>query len=225
MFKWAHGAVVWGLSALATSIAIAQPLDATRMAPGRQPHGATATTVAHANQQPVSPLTGQSIYGPDILPRREGGRLVLPPLRALTTDLSVIGTGVTPEDYAAATATETQPLPEGPERQGQWAYVSKYWQATNSFSHPLYFEDIMLERHGHQRFPLLQPFVSGARFFGTFPALPYLMTVDPPMEFDYTLGYFRVGSPAPPLLQRPPFDQEAAVTEAAAVGAGIWLIP
>ena len=83
----------------------------------------------------------------------------------------------------------------------------------------------MLERHGHQRFPALQPFVSGARFFGTVPALPYLMAVTPACDYEYSLGYFRSGSRTPGFLQRPPLDRRGVINEAAWVTGAIIAFP
>ena len=62
---------------------------------------------------------------------------------------------------------------------------------------PLYFEEINLERYGYGCGWCLQPGASAAHFFGTVPALPYLMTVDCPHECIYTLGHYRPGSCPP----------------------------
>lgn len=80
----------------------------------------------------------------------------------------------------------------------------------------------MLERHGHERFPCLQPLISGGRFFATIPMLPYLAAVRDPWDCDYHLGYYRPGSCAPALWQRPPYDRRAAVIQAGAT-AGVMV--
>ena len=69
----------------------------------------------------------------------------------------------------------------------------------------------MLERHGYERCPTLQPLVSGAKFFATFPALPYLMTVNPPGQIQSQLGYFRPGTTVYPYVERPPYQRDAAI--------------
>ncbi len=97
--------------------------------------------------------------------------------------------------------------------------------AANTFSHPRYFEDRMLERHGHERFPYLQPMVSGAKFFGTFPMLPYLMTVSPPADIEYQLGYFRSGTAVYPYVQRPPYQRDAVIVQGSSIASGIIAIP
>ncbi len=98
--------------------------------------------------------------------------------------------------------------------------MSYQFAAANTFSHPRYFEDRMLERHGHERFPYLQPMVSGAKFFGTFPMLPYLMTVSPPADIEYQLGYFRPGTAVYPYIQRPPYQRDAVIVQGSAIAKG-----
>jgi len=162
-------------------------------------------------------LAGESIYGSDRNVFREEGRLKIPPLTPPTTDLAKIGNGILPPAVADPAETAVQPLPEGPERAGAWSLIAYRWHAPNTYSHPRYFEDVMLERHGHERFPALQPMMSGFRFFATVPMLPYLSVVRPPCDTEYTLGYSRPGSRVPRLLQRPPFERNAMLFEAAVI--------
>lgn len=170
-------------------------------------------------------LGGESIYGDDRLVEREDGMFHLPELRAPTIDLSVIGVRALPRALEDPSSENVIPLPEGPDRPGNWSYSAYLWQAPNTFSNPLYFEDVMLERHGHERCPPLQPLVSGARFFATVPMLPYLATVQHPCDCYYTLGYYRPGSCAPALCQRPPYQRNAALVEGAAIAGGILILP
>jgi len=172
-------------------------------------------------------LGGKSIFGEtERLPDVDAGRLTLPPIMAGTIALSEIGNGSTPKEFRKAEETPLSDLPEsGNDRDAAWVSSSYQFAAANTFSHPRYFEDVMLERHGHERFPHLQPFVSGARFFTTFPMLPYLMTVSPPFECPSELGYFRAGDCVYPYLQRPPYQRDAVIIEGAAVAAGIIAIP
>jgi len=162
----------------------------------------------------------------DRQPRVQEGRFILPDLIAPSIDMSEIGNQRMPEGFRTEDEELEQWLPESAQQRGEpWQWTVSQWAAANTFSHPRYFEDRMLERHGHERFPYLQPFVSGARFFATVPMLPYLMTVRDPFDYEYTLGYYRSGSRAPVMLQRPPYEKKAALVEAAAIAGAIIAIP
>lgn len=170
-------------------------------------------------------LLGESLFGPDRAVRIVEDRLLIPPLIVPTIDQSSIGNSVLPTDRGSVALGDRKPLPEGPDREGDWAASPFLWQAPNTFSHPLYFEDVMLERHGHERFGCLQPLAAGTRFFATIPMLPYLMAVREPCDCDYHLGYYQVGTCAPPLLQRPPYDRRAALIQGGFIGGMILIFP
>jgi hypothetical protein len=70
-----------------------------------------------------------------------------------------------------------------------WNY---YWTATAFAHRPLYFEQVNVERYGHNA-GCLQPAFSAAHFFVTIPILPYKMGQDHPNECIYTLGHSRPG--------------------------------
>jgi hypothetical protein len=78
-----------------------------------------------------------------------------------------------------------------------WPSLVYHWEAAATWHQPLYFEEVNAERYGYQCNWVAQPFVSTAHFFGTLPALPYLMTVNCPRECVYTLGHYRPGSCPP----------------------------
>ncbi len=172
-------------------------------------------------------LGGESIFGGnERLPTiAEGGRLMLPAITTATTATSEIGNGSLPKSYTGPAERAQETLREQTsDRDPSWGLSNYDFAAANTFSHPLYFEDVMLERHGHERFPKLTPMISGARFFATVPMLPYLMTVRPPCEFEYKMGHFRSGDCVYPYIQRPPYVRNAAIVEAAAIaGASIAL--
>ncbi len=159
-------------------------------------------------------------------PEVVGGRLELPAIAAASTSIENIGNGRVPAGFRSDEGSPIMALPEqGIERDASWSWTTKAWDAPNTFSHPLYFEDRMLERHGHERCPHLTPMIAGMRFFTTVPMLPYLATIDHPCDCDYTLGYYRSGSCAPAYLQRPPYERRAVVAEAAAVTGVIVAFP
>jgi hypothetical protein len=180
-----------------------------------------------ADRSDSSKLGTDSIFGGDErLPEVRQGRLSLPPISASTTATDTIGNGSLPKSFASEeTSAETPLLEQISQRDPQWGWSSYQFVAANTFSHPLYFEDVMLERHGHERFPLLQPMVSGTRFIATVPMLPYLMTVRPPCDIEYKMGHFRAGDRVYPYLQRPPYVRDAAIVEAAAIAGGIIALP
>jgi hypothetical protein len=101
------------------------------------------------------------------------------------------------------------------------------WQATNFFHRPLYFDDTPLERYGQTKHPLLQPVISGGRFFGTFLVLPYKMGIDRTGDCVSTLGYYRPGSCTPCIRERlvPALEGDAALLEAGAALALIFILP
>ncbi|MGI9473324.1 MAG: hypothetical protein ACR2NZ_17410 [Rubripirellula sp.] len=146
------------------------------------------------------------------------GRFRLPTLAAPTTTQPTGDNNRTPPSFSDNQELLTEPLPEsGTDRAPDWHWSVCSWSAANTFSNPRYFEDRMLERHGHERWGHLQPVASGARFFTTFPMMPYLWTVKNPCECEYTLGYMRSGSCVPVMMQRPPYEKRALIVEAATV--------
>lgn len=169
------------------------------------------------------------------LPTVSGGRFNIPTIAAVSTATGDVGNGSTPDGFRSDSPRPLAPLPElASERRaiGQnsgfdasWNWSVTRWAAANTFSNPRYFEDVMLERHGHERWGRLQPVASGIRFFTTIPMLPYKMAIKPPCECEYTMGYYRTGSCAPALYQRPPWDRKAILAESAAVATGMILIP
>ncbi len=137
------------------------------------------------------------------------GTIELAPLATPNTKIEGIGTGIHPEDVTKDRLPPSQPLPNGETRTGNWGLQAKQWVPGGFCHQPLYFEDPMLERHGHVRYPHLQPAVSGLRFFGTVPMLPYLATQRHPLDDVHTLGAYRPGTAAPVLRYRAHYDPVA----------------
>lgn len=140
--------------------------------------------------------------------------------RVQLVDLSVsgLGTGQIPEG-----ASEQLKVEAAYGRSA--AFKCVHWHPSSICHYPLRFEEAMLERHGHVRFGLLQPFASGARFFATIPMIPYLNTLNPRREPVYALGNYRPGSNAPLVRDAIPYDARAAVVEAMAVAGFFWAAP
>ena len=170
------------------------------------------------------PITGGEAV--PIFPVVVEGSFQLSELEALSTSTDLVKDGRVPLELRSDEDSPTILLPEDGSLRGPgWQWSVSNWAAADTFSHPRYFEDRMLERHGHQRFPRLQPFVSGARFFTTVPMLPYLMAVRPACDCEYSLGYYRSGSRTPGFLQRPPLDRRGVISEAFWVSGAILAFP
>lgn len=91
------------------------------------------------------------------------------------------------------------------------------WKASGACSNPLYFEQVQLERYGHETGPVLQPLISSARFVGGLVLLPYKIGLNPPTECKYALGYYRPGSCAPYMVDPFPLSLRAGLAQA-----GFW---
>lgn len=221
-----HGATI-GLTATtaaAESAPAAQHADGERSIarPVRVAQRGAAETGNRQDLVDDDQFADLSIQSPEIV----GGRYQLPPLMVETIAMDEIGNGRTPESFRADQPVVQTPLPESAsERVPSWNWSLAQWAAPNTFFYPLYFEDRMLERHGHLRFGCLQPAAAATRFVGSAIMLPYLATVDPPCDCEYSLGYYRSGSCAPPLLQRPPYERRAAIAEAVWMGGAIAIFP
>ncbi len=107
----------------------------------------------------------------------------------------------------------------------EWCLLTYTWKAAALCHKPLYFEEVQLERYGHSAGPIVEPLLSAAHFFITVPLLPYYMGVDPPLECQYTLGYYRPGDCAPYMLDPFPLSVRGAVLEAGAVVGITSVIP
>ena len=119
----------------------------------------------------------------------------------------------------------TYPLTPTPYQPRAFAPSTFMWAASGLCHKPLYFEDVQLERYGHSGCPLLQPYLSGAVFFGTVLVLPYGMGLEPPCENIYVLGYDRPGSCSPYVIDPIPLSVRGAVLEAGAWVGGVFAFP
>jgi len=135
--------------------------------------------------------------------------LVLPALKVPNTSIPTDGTNSVPEDLVVGRLPSAIYLPYGPDRYGFWRLETKTWIAPVFCHQPLFFEDTMLERHGQERNPCLQPLLSGARFFSDVAFQPYQAYLHPPLQEQPSAGHYRTGSAAPCLRQRVPYDAGA----------------
>jgi hypothetical protein len=107
----------------------------------------------------------------------------------------------------------------------QFAATTMTWKASGACHKPLYFEDVQLERYGHEWGPVVQPVASTVRFFGDIAILPYKMGIHPPNECQYPLGYYRPGSCAPWTIGPVPISLRGAVEQAKFVTGAVFILP
>ncbi|NLF69840.1 MAG: hypothetical protein GX575_12390 [Candidatus Anammoximicrobium sp.] len=240
---WASPGIVWGLSLwmavaccgnlAAETVRLANPL----FAPGDwqrensfPPAGSmdvTGIPFAESPQVPSSWPAAAFVVADGHAPHG-----VAPP--AQTADglrsLSQLSVGIRPPagdlpgDPAASRFAAAGCVHHGLGASRPWPLSCYRWEAPSVLHRPLYFEQVNLERYGYTC-GLAQPFVSAAHFFGTIPALPYLMAAEPCGCGVYTLGHYRPGSCAPFQLHRPPLSVRGGVAEAAVITGLIFAIP
>ena len=99
------------------------------------------------------------------------------------------------------------------------------WKASGACHKPLYFEDIQLERYGHEWGPIAQPVISTAHFFGDVLVLPYKMGIHPMNECQYSLGHYRPGSCAPWTIGPVPISLRGALLQATVITGAALALP
>lgn len=107
-----------------------------------------------------------------------------------------------------------------------WTPLSYSWEAPQLKYNPLYFEDAQLERYGNE-FCILQPFLSGARFYATLPTLPYQMMSEGNSlcHTVYDLGHDRPGNCVPYAVEVPPFSWTGSLATGGWAYALIVILP
>jgi tetratricopeptide (TPR) repeat protein len=107
-----------------------------------------------------------------------------------------------------------------------WMPLSYSWEAPQLKYNPLYFEDAQLERYGNE-VCILQPFLSGARFYTAIATLPYQMMSEgnSVCHTVYDFGYARPGDCVPYALEVPEFSWTGSLSSGAWVYALIVILP
>ena len=181
-----------------------------------------APVVAADNTALVSQVDSRNSVASDaknLINTDKKGPIKLPGLATPNIEIEGSGTGKMPDDFVTGRMPEQRVLPYGPDRQLSLAYNEKTWTAPVFCHQPLYYEDTMLERHGHERFPLLTPAISGARFYTGLFFTPYLATLRRPLVDYPNTGHFRPGSAAPAIRERAPYDHTALGVQVLSTGA------
>ena len=148
--------------------------------------------------------------------------------------------GDLPQNFAIARMAEIGTLFDSIDDSRPWMISTECeWDAPASRHLPLIFEEPNLERLGYtQRYfwdamgletpplaaELVQPAVSGAKFFGHALTVPYFLGADHPFEPIYTLGTDRPGSPVVYREHLIPLSLTGALLQAGVV-MGIVAIP
>lgn len=134
----------------------------------------TGMTIEQANAQVPAPVV---IDHPHV--GRPDQRYDAPPVRPLA-EIDVARPTITGDVPADLSAGLFSPPPVA------WRSIEPVtifsWTPTNLRRQPLYFEDAALERYGQRVHPPGQPFLSAARFYGTFAVMPVKLLIDPPHE-------------------------------------------
>ena len=148
---------------------------------------------------------------------------LLTPLSRLAFDTR-LPDGLTPRDCFAERLASRETLDTRSRGFGEQMF---FWEPSELIHHPLYFEDVPLERYGHTSSPVLQPLISGTRFYWDALWLPYQMGMDPPHACRYTLGYERPGNCTYPINRKiiPPFSPRGAAFQAGAATGVSLLAP
>jgi hypothetical protein len=218
----AHGLIVGAIGWSGSSLAIAQDVvsqDLQALRYVAQQSDPQQSTV-QLSPAPIS-------LAPEIAPAVIASAQEVLRTKALTipnTSVAGIGTSQIPPDSTQGRLPEPVPLPYGPDRPEGWTYSNKQWIAPVFCHQPTYYEDIMLENHGHERYPTLQPMISGARFYTGIFLTPYFYCLNGPLEDVANVGRYRPGTAAPGLRQRPPYSPYAIGTQAVSTGTGVWLL-
>jgi hypothetical protein len=126
-----------------------------------------------------------------------------------------------PTNHAPQQFEEQVAVFHGPGAARGWAMSAYHWEASALYHRPLYFEEVNVERHGH-RMPFVQPLLSATSFYARIPALPYLMSLEPPHQHKYVLGYRRPGTCVVHPMRLVPLRLGPGAIQAAVV-AGLFL--
>jgi hypothetical protein len=188
-----------------------------RLASGEQLPG-MPPTAAPNDPAGLSPQSGPADWAPK-------------PLGDLSTDIQ-LPSGMLPRDYWVEHPQATPFVDTCGTNRG-WPMDCYHWCPSCLCYQPLYFEEPNLERYGYGcgccsccGSTCIQSACSAAHFFGTVPALPYMMGANCPCECNYALGDYRPGDCNPWRYQCcAPCSAVGAVSEGSAAYGLILMLP
>jgi len=192
--------------------------------PNNPPAGATLHPVPLPSYNPPVQVRARSLPTSNTQVRESGkplttcgDKVTLKSIREISHDIRPTQTGELPEECVIESA---------PFYGRQFSQSCVMWKASAVSTKAAYFEDVQLERYGNTIVgPVLQPVVSGAKFFTTIPFLPYKMGVTPPHECVYTLGHHRPGNRVPYMVEPLPISARGALFQTGAVLGGAYIVP
>jgi hypothetical protein len=152
----------------------------------------------------INVCSGQNPGGEDLpAPQRPGSENGSSPLTSYesetphrVTDITLQQAALTGPPPADLSAKLFSPAVDpNTQRTRGWAATEYSWAPTCIAYHPLYFQEVAVERYGQTLCPCLQPVVSAGQFYGTALALPGLVILDCPSNCMYAYGFAPAGSP------------------------------
>lgn len=107
-----------------------------------------------------------------------------------------------------------------------YAPSSYVFHGANVHYHPLYFEQVPLERYGHHLGNLFQPFIAHGTFFADFLMAPYSVANSPPWQCHNSEGYEKPGDIVLPFkITHPVCEKPGLTLETAVIALSFSLIP
>jgi hypothetical protein len=167
----------------------------------------------------------QDYYNGDVFIVGEDGKTEKVPFLALNEDAMAWVTAYWFIPAECKLPDELLKMPEDRQKLRDYTMITYTWKASALCHKPLYFEQRALERYGHSTGPISQPILSGAHFFSSFFAWPYMMGCAPPHECEYALGFYRPGSCAPYMIPPIPLSPRGALLQAGTVVGLVYLLP
>lgn len=107
----------------------------------------------------------------------------------------------------------------------QWAPSAAVFRGPNVHYHPLYFEQVALERYGQHFGNLFAPWASHALFFADAALWPYSIGKSPPWACHNDVCYHKPGDIVPFRIYSPTCDPRGTVLQATAMALSWSLIP
>jgi hypothetical protein len=107
----------------------------------------------------------------------------------------------------------------------EWQTTAAVFRGPNVHYHPLYFEQIALERYGQHFGNLFAPWCAHLMFFADAALLPYSIGKSPPWTCQNDVGLYKPGDIVPFRIYLPVCDTKGSILQATAMALSFALIP